>query len=102
MIGGYAPFSNTKRLKKLPFFAFFYRNRGFLMLFYEFCKFDRSTNREVYRYRGTFWLHWMWLKAFAMRDKSARFGYRAWLYWQVAHEGSLVTKDMLTWQDEIM
>lgn len=72
------------------------------MLFYEFCRFDRSTNREVYRYRGTFWLHWMWLKAFAMRDKSARFGYRAWLYWQVAHEGSLVTKDMLTWQDEIM
>lgn len=26
MIGGYAQFSNTKRLKKLPFFAFFYHN----------------------------------------------------------------------------
>lgn len=39
------------------------------MLFYEFCKFDRSANREVYRYRGTFWLHWMWLKAFVRRDE---------------------------------
>lgn len=70
------------------------------MLFYEFRKFDRSTNREVYRYRGTFWLHWMWLKTFAMRDKSARFGYRAWLYVQVS-SGDLITRDMLSWRDEI-
>ena len=32
--------------------------------------------------------------------KSARFGYRAWLYVQVS-SGDLITRDMLSWRAEI-
>lgn len=68
---------------------------------YQFVCHDRVRDCDVWRYRSPVSLWVEWFAAWLERDRDARFGYRAWLYWQVAHEGSLVTKDMLTLRDEI-
>ena len=68
------------------------------MMVYQFSRFDRESNRELWRYRSPISLWVEWLAAWLERDRAARFG--AWLYVQVS-SGDLITRDMLSWRDEI-
>lgn len=70
------------------------------MMVYQFSRFDRESNRELWRYRSPVSLWVEWFAAWLERDRAARFGYRAWLYVQVS-SGDLITRDMLSWRDEI-
>ena len=70
------------------------------MMVYQFSRFDRESNRELWRYRSPVSLWVEWLAAWLERDRDARLGYRAWLYVQVS-SGELITRDMLSWRDEI-
>ena len=70
------------------------------MMVYEFSRFDKSSNRDLWRYRSPVSLWVEWLAAWLERDRGARLGYRAWLYVQVS-SGELITRDMLSWRDEI-
>lgn len=70
------------------------------MMVYQFSRFDREPNRELWRYRSPVSLWVEWFAAWLKRDRDARFGYRAWLYVQVS-SGDLITRDMLSWRDEI-
>lgn len=63
------------------------------MMVYQFSRFDRESNRELWRYRSPVSLWVEWLAAWLKRD-------RAWLYVQVS-SGDLITRDMLSWRDEI-
>ncbi len=67
---------------------------------YQFSRFDREPNRELWRWRSPVSLRVEWLAAWLKRDRSARFGYRAWIYARVS-SGDLITRDMLSWRDEI-
>ena len=66
----------------------------------QFSRFDRESNRELWRWRSPVSLRVEWLSAWLERDHAARLGYRAWLYVQVS-SGDLITRDMLSWRDEI-
>lgn len=70
------------------------------MMVYEFSRFDKSSNRDLWRYRSPVSLWVEWLAAWLERDRGARLGYRAWLYVRVS-SGELITRDMLSWRDEI-
>lgn len=70
------------------------------MMVYQFSRFDRESNRELWRYRSPVSLWVEWLSAWLERDRDARLGYRAWLYVQ-ASSGDMITRDMLSWRDEI-
>ena len=70
------------------------------MMVYQFSRFDRESNRELWRYRSPVSLWVEWFAAWLERDRAARFGYRVWLYVQVS-SGDLITRDMLSWRDEI-
>ena len=66
---------------------------------YQFSRFDRESNRELWRYRSPVSLRVEWLSAWLKRDRDARSCYRAWLYVQVS-SGDLITRDMLSWRDD--
>lgn len=51
---------------------------------YQFSRFDRESNRELWRWRSPVSLRVEWLAAWLKREHAARFGYRAWLYVQVS------------------
>ena len=67
---------------------------------YQFVCHDRVRDCDVWRYRSPVSLRVGWLAAWLERDRAARLGYRAWLYVQVS-SGDLITRDMLSWRDEI-
>lgn len=66
---------------------------------YQFSRFDRESNRELWRWRSPVSLRVEWLAAWLKRDRGARSGYRAWLYVRVS-AGDLITRDMLLWRDD--
>lgn len=66
---------------------------------YQFSRFDRESNRELWRWRSLVSLRVEWLAAWLKRDRDARSCYRAWLYVQVS-SGDLITRDMLSWRDD--
>ena len=71
-----------------------------VLMVYQFSRFDRESNRELWRYHSPVSLRVEWLAAWLKREHAARFGYRAWLYVQVS-SGDMITRDLLSWRDEI-
>ena len=69
------------------------------MMVYQFSRFDRESNRELWRYRSPVSLWVEWLAAWLKRGRDARLGYRAGIYMRVS-AGDLITRDMLSWRDE--
>ena len=71
-----------------------------VLMVYQFSRFDRESNRELWRYHSPVSLRVEWLAAWLKRDHAARLSYRAWLYVQVS-SGDMITRDLLSWRDEI-